>query len=354
MINQTVKAPLTAGILEEGEILKLNDLCVYFRTDDGVLKAVNHANITLTRNQKLGIIGESGCGKTVASQAILRINPRNGWIERGQILYRKKDNQMIDLAQIDPLGEEIRKIRGGEIAIVFQEPMTSLSPVHSIGDQITEAILLHVTDKKTEAYDIALDMLTRVGISNPKQRLAEFPHQLSGGMRQRALIALALSCKPNVLIADEPTTALDVTMQAQILELIQQMQEQFGMSILYITHDLGVVAEICDDVAVMYLGRVVEQASVKELFRNPLHPYTRALMKSIPMIGKKVNALEVIEGIVPRPINLPECCGFHTRCAARIDGLCDKVVPKMVEEGPGHFVECFLYDSDRSQGNSYE
>jgi len=347
MVNQTMQTPTSVGLLEEDEILKLRDLSLYFKTDDGILKAVNQANVTLKRHQKLGIIGESGCGKTVASHAILRITPRNGWIEGGQILYRMKDNRIVDLAQIAPLGDEIRTIRGGEIAIVFQEPMTSLSPVHTIGDQMTEAILLHVTENKKEAYDIALDMMNRVGISNPAQRLQEYPHQLSGGMRQRALIALALSCQPNVLIADEPTTALDVTMQAQILELIQNLQEQFGMSIMYITHDLGVVAEVCDYVSVMYLGRVVEHASVKDLFRNPLHPYTRALMKSIPMIGKKVNELEVIEGIVPRPINLPDCCGFHTRCISRMEGLCNVASPAMLEKEPGHFVECFLYGPQR-------
>jgi peptide/nickel transport system ATP-binding protein len=343
MTEQITSVPSSTEFLDDDEVLRLQNLNVSFRTDDGLLQAVNEANISLKRSQKLGIIGESGCGKSVTSQAILRIIPRNGKIDSGQILYRKKNGETIDLAQLDPRGEEIRRIRGGEIAIVFQEPMTSLSPVHTIGNQMIEAIMLHVTQDKKEAYNIALDMLTRVGIANPAQRLGEYPHQLSGGMRQRALIALALSCRPNVLIADEPTTALDVTMQAQILELIQELQEEFKMSIIYITHDLGVIAEVCDYVAVMYLGRVIEYTTVENLFRNPLHPYTRALMRSIPTIGRRVNLLEAIEGIVPRPINLPEACGFYTRCPVMISGLCNKVVPQMVEEEPGHFVECFHY-----------
>ena len=217
--------------LPDDAVLAFRDLSVYFHTDDGVLKATNNVNLELKYSQKLGVIGESGCGKTVTAHAVLRITPRNGWIATGKILYRRKDDVVVDIAQIDPRGEEIRKIRGGEIGIIFQEPMTSLSAVHSIGNQIIEGIRLHVTDNKKEAYGIALDMLNRVGIANPKQRMNEYPHQLSGGMRQRALIALSLVCKPNVLIADEPTTALDVTMQAQILELIQELQQEFEMSV---------------------------------------------------------------------------------------------------------------------------
>jgi len=326
-------------------VLAYRDLSIHFSTDDGVLKAANHVNLDLKYSQKLGLIGESGCGKTVTAQAVLRITPRNGWIEAGKILYRKKDGFEIDLAKLDPRGDEIRKIRGGEIGIIFQEPMTSLSAVHTIGNQIIEGVLLHITNNKKEAYEIALGMLSRVGIANPKQRMNEFPHQLSGGMRQRALIALSLACKPNVLIADEPTTALDVTMQAQILELIHELQQEYEMSIIYITHDLGVIAEVCDNVAVMYLGRVVELGGIKQIFGNPLHPYTRALMRSIPIIGKCVNELEVIKGNVPRPINLPEQCGFCGRCPEQFD-LCDQAIPMLSEIEPGHFVECFLYPQD--------
>jgi peptide/nickel transport system ATP-binding protein len=327
-------------------VLSYRDLSVYFATDDGILKATNHVNLDLKYSQKLGLIGESGCGKTVTAHSVLRITPRNGWIETGKILYRKKDGTEVDLAQVDPRGAEIRNIRGGEIGIVFQEPMTSLSAVHTIGNQIIEGVRLHITKNGKEAYEIALEMLQRVGIANPKQRMIEYPHQLSGGMRQRALIALSLACKPSVLIADEPTTALDVTMQAQILELIQELQQDYNMSIIYITHDLGVIAEVCDYVAVMYLGRVVEFGDIKQIFGNPYHPYTQALLRSIPIIGKNVNELAVIEGNVPRPINLPEQCGFCGRCPDQIVGLCDRSIPVNVEIDSGHFVECFLYGKD--------
>ena len=332
--------------LPEDVVLAIRDLSVYFSTDDGVLKATNHVSLNLHYSQKLGVIGESGCGKTVTAHSVLRITPRNGWIETGQIVYRKKDGLVIDIAKMDPTGDEIRQIRGGEVGIVFQEPMTSLSAVHTIGNQIIEGVRIHITKNKKEAYEIALDMLSRVGIANPKQRMNEYPHQLSGGMRQRALIALTLACKPNVLIADEPTTALDVTMQAQILELIQELQQEFNMSIMYITHDLGVIAEVCDHVAVMYLGRVVEFGDIKQIFGNPLHPYTQALMRSIPVIGKSVNELEVIIGNVPRPIDLPDQCGFNSRCIKSIHGLCELSVPQLSEVEPGHLVECFLYSQE--------
>lgn len=328
------------------DVLAFRNLSVHFSTDDGILKAANNVNLTLKYAQKLGLIGESGCGKTVTAHAVLRITPRNGWIDTGKILYRKKNGDEVDIAKIDPRGKEILEIRGGEVGIIFQEPMTSLSAVHSIGNQIIEGVRLHVTENKKEAYEIALNMLERVGIANPKQRMNEYTYQLSGGMRQRALIALSLACKPNVLIADEPTTALDVTMQAQILELIQELQQEFNMSILYITHDLGVIAEVCDSVAVMYLGRVVEFGDIKQIFGNPRHPYTQALLRSIPIIGKSVNELEVIKGNVPRPINLPEQCGFCSRCPEMISGLCDQAVPIQSEVESGHFVECFLYSQE--------
>ena len=228
--------------------------------------------------------------------------------------------------------------------MIFQEPMTSLSPVHTIGNQIEEAILLHKTDDKREAHAQAVDMLDKVGIPNAAQRINEYPHQLSGGLRQRAMIAMALSCNPTLLIADEPTTALDVTVQAQILDLMAHLQEEFGMAILYITHDLGVIAEIADDVAVMYLGRVVEHATTKELFRNPLHPYTRLLLKSIPRIGKDAKQrLEAIEGTVPIPLDPPRQCGFFGRCPDAIAGTCDQDVPGLVEVASGHSVRCYLH-----------
>lgn len=233
--------------------------------------------------------------------------------------------------------------------MIFQEPMTSLSPVHTIGNQIMEAILLHKTKDREEAKEIALEMLGKVGISNPTQRIDEYPHQLSGGMRQRAMIGMALSCNPALLIADEPTTALDVTVQAQILDLMENLQEQFGMSIMYITHDLGVIAEIADSVNVMYLGKVVERGTAIELFKNPLHPYTRLLLKSIPKVGRKSRVrLEAISGTVPIPLNPPARCGFFSRCPEAMPGKCDKLVPALVEVQEEHGVRCFLH-SDKTE-----
>jgi oligopeptide/dipeptide ABC transporter ATP-binding protein len=236
--------------------------------------------------------------------------------------------------------------------MIFQEPMTSLSPVHTIGSQIEEAILLHRTSDKREAREIVLNMIARVGISNPAQRYNEYPHQLSGGMRQRSMIAMALSCNPKLLIADEPTTALDVTVQAQILDLMQGLQEHFGMAIMYITHDLGVIAEMSSEVYVMYLGRVVERAKTKDLFRNPLHPYTRALLKSIPKIGRKARIrLEAIHGNVPIPIDPPQACGFYNRCNDAMSGTCDLAVPALVEIEPDHYVRCFLHSQEKEIAN---
>ena len=249
--------------------------------------------------------------------------------------------------KLNPRSREIRDIRGAEISMVFQEPMTSLSPVHTIGAQITESIELHITRDKRKAKGMALDMINRVGISNPAQRFDEYPHQLSGGMRQRAMIAMALSCSPSLLIADEPTTALDVTVQAQILELMKELQDEFGMAVMYITHDLGVIAEIADVVNVMYLGRVVERASTIELFKNPLHPYTQRLLNSIPRLGRRGQGrLDAIRGSVPVPMNPPPQCGFASRCDEFISGKCDAAVPSLVDMGNEHFVRCYLHSEE--------
>jgi oligopeptide/dipeptide ABC transporter ATP-binding protein len=254
----------------------------------------------------------------------------------------------VNLATLDANGAEIRSIRGKEISMVFQEPMTSFSPVHTVGEQIAEVVLLHTTKNKREAREIALTMIERVGISNPSQRFREYPHQLSGGMRQRAMIAMALSCNPRLLIADEPTTALDVTVQAQILELLQGLQEQFGMAIVYITHNLGVIAEIADEVNVMYLGRVVERARTVELFKNPLHPYTRRLLKSIPKVGRKARIrLDAIKGNVPIPLDPPNECGFYSRCSEAMPGRCNLAVPSLVDLGDEHSVRCYLHHDER-------
>jgi len=337
--------------METDSVLRVNNLRTYFHLDDGELKAVDGFDLNIKAKSTVGIIGESGCGKSVTAQSILRIVPSPGEIVSGEILYRR-NGDILDLAGLDPKGGEIRSIRGKEISMIFQEPMTSLSPVHTIGDQITEAILLHRTQDKDKAKEIALEMIERVEISNPSQRYDEYPHQLSGGMRQRAMIAMALSCNPKILIADEPTTALDVTVQAQILELMSQLQEQFGMSIMYITHDLGVIAEIADYVNVMYLGRVVERANTNELFKNPLHPYTRRLLKSIPKIGGKSRTrLEAIQGNVPVPLNPPQECGFRSRCEEAIVGKCDTDIPSLVDMGDGHYVRCFLHSEEKESEN---
>ena len=325
-------------------VLDVRHLRVHFHLDEGVLKAVDGVDLTVRRGCVLGLVGESGCGKSVTAQAILRIVPRPGVVEGEVLLHRRNTQAPIDLVKLDPFGSEMRAIRGGEIGMIFQEPMKAFSPVHTIGDQITEGILLHVTPDRKLAHELALETLKRVEMPNPAQRLNEYPHQLSGGMRQRALIAMALSCRPSVLIADEPTTAVDVTVQAQILRLMKQLQAELGMAMIFITHDLGVIAEMADQVAVMYLGQVVELADVDSVFYEPCHPYTRALLRSIPEVGAEPRSmLSTIEGTVPVPINLKPGCGFHSRCEhARPDCLDARSVP-MVEVSTGHFVRCILY-----------
>jgi len=310
-------------------LLQVKNLKTYFYLDEGVLKAVDDVSFKIQKKMVLGVVGESGCGKSVTAQSILRIVPDPGKIVEGEIfLY----------------GKEIRAIRGKEITMIFQEPMTSLSPVHTIGDQIMEAILLHRNMNKNEAKELTLEMLYKVGIPNPYQRINEYPHQLSGGLRQRAMIAMALSCNPSLLIADEPTTALDVTVQAQILELMKDLQAEFGMSIMFITHNLGVIAEVSDEVMVMYLGKAVEYASVDEIFHNPLHPYTVRLLRSIPKVGRKARTrLDAIKGTVPLPLDLPPGCSFYPRCPEAKKGLCNKEDPSLVEVKKGHWVSCFLY-----------
>ena len=338
----------------EPNVLTLQDLRTYFTLDEGVLKAVDGVDFTIARKGTMGVIGESGCGKSVTAQSIMRIVPAPGRIVSGKISFTPKNGESLDLTAMNQNGTEIRDIRGKEISMIFQEPMTSLSPVHTIGAQIIEVILLHKTQDKKEARELALSMLDRVGISNPSQRIDEYPHQLSGGMRQRAMIGMALSCGPSLLIADEPTTALDVTVQAQILDLMQHLQEQFGMSIMYITHDLGVIAEIANQVNVMYLGRVVERANTIELFKRPRHPYTRLLLKSIPKVGRKSRMrLEAIKGNVPVPINPPIQCGFFSRCPDAIKGRCDSSIPALVDSEDGHAVRCFLH-SDKTEVSANE
>jgi oligopeptide/dipeptide ABC transporter ATP-binding protein len=333
-----------------GLLIEVNDLKTHFFLDEGTVRAIDGVTFDIRRGQTLGVVGESGCGKSVTGQSILRIVPRPGKIVGGQILFHRysKDGSSelestVDLTTLNPHGEEIRSIRGAEIALIFQEPMTSFSPVHTIGNQLMEAILLHQRVTKKGAESIGVDMLRRCGLPRPDEVINRYPWELSGGMRQRSMIAMALSCQPSLLIADEPTTALDVTTEAQILRLMQGLQEEMGMAIMYITHNLGVIAEVAEEVIVMYLGRVVERASVDALFYDPRHPYTQALLRSIPKIGRRSSVrLETIEGMVPDPYNIPHGCTFHTRCPIAQSGLCDVQEPHLVDVGGGHLVSCSL------------
>ena len=328
-------------------VLTVDNIKTYFYLDEGTLKAVDGVSFSVAEKGTLGVIGESGCGKSVTAQSIMRIVPNPGKTLSGTITLRRNGEQL-NLLDFDPYGNDIREIRGKEISMIFQEPMTSLSPVHTIGNQIMEAIFLHKTKDKVEARELAIEMLTKVRVSGPAQRVDEYPHQLSGGMRQRAMIAMALSCNPMLLIADEPTTALDVTVQAQILELIKDLQNQVGMSVLYITHDLGVIAEIADEVVVMYLGRAVEHATAIDIFDHPMHPYTTLLLKSIPKIGKKARVrLDAIKGTVPIPLDPPRECGFYSRCPEAMEGKCNVDIPALVEPRPDHKVRCFLHSEEK-------
>jgi len=328
-------------------LLEVQELKTHFFTQRGVVRAVNGVSFAIRRGQALGVIGESGCGKSITSLSILRLLQKPGKIVDGKILYHgqeQESGQPVDITRLDPDSTQMRAIRGGQIAMIFQEPMTSLDPVYTIGNQIIEGILCHRAVSQTEAREMAREMLKRVNMPDPQRILDSYPHQLSGGMRQRAMIAMALACGPSLLIADEPTTALDVTTEAQILELLRDLQRDFGMAIMYITHNLGVVAEMVDEAIVMYLGKVVERAPVEVLLNDPKHPYMQALLRSIPRLGKKSAArLDAISGMVPSPFAIPSGCAFHPRCPHFMPGVCDVKEPPVVELGPGHAVNCFLY-----------
>jgi oligopeptide/dipeptide ABC transporter ATP-binding protein len=327
-------------------ILAVRDLRTYFFPTEGTVRAVDGASFDLSHGGTLGIVGESGCGKSVTARSILRIVERPGRIVSGSIRLRPRagDTAAVDLAALDAGGAEMRAIRGGEIALVFQEPMTSFSPVHTIGNQIVETLRLHRPMGQREARERAIGMLRLTGIPRPERRVDEYAFQLSGGLRQRAMIALALSCGPRILIADEPTTALDVTTQAQILDLLRDLQAREGMAIILITHNLGVVAELCDEVVVMYLGRVVESGPIDAIFHAPRHPYTRALLRSIPSIHAPVRTkLPTIAGSIPHPYNRPAGCPFHPRCPDFMPGTCDRVAPSLRPVADRHQVSCFLH-----------
>ncbi len=327
-------------------LLEVTDLKTYFDTDEGVVKAVDGVSFHIDRGETLAVVGESGSGKSVTSLSVMRLIPTPpGRIAAGTMSFEGQD-------LVKKSEREMRRIRGNEISMIFQEPMTSLNPVYTVGDQIAEAIVLHQGKSYREAMKLAIEMLDLVGIPEPAKRVKNYPHQMSGGMRQRVMIAMALSCGPKLLIADEPTTALDVTIQAQILDLMRKLQREIGMSILFITHDLGVVAEMADRVVVMYAGRAVEEGDVNDIFARPQMPYTLGLMNSIPRVDRAAEhqeRLEAIPGNVPNPLYLPEGCAFHPRCRFAIDA-CKEAIPTLEDAGEGHMVRCIRWkDLDLKQ-----
>lgn len=329
--------------MEKDTILEVNDLEVNFYHDEGIVRANNCVSYRLQQGKSIGIVGESGCGKTVSTYAVLNILPPAGKIEGGEIKYRTNSGDVIDLAGLDSESKEMRNVRGNQISMIFQEPMTAFSPVHTIYNQISEAILLHRDISKEEARERVVNLLDRVGIANAGKRVDDYPFQFSGGMRQRAMIAMALACNPRILIADEPTTALDVTIQAQVLNLIQEMQDEFDLSLVLITHDLGVIAHMVDEVFVMYLGRIVERGPVRDIYKNPLHPYTRDLLRSIPRPGAGKEEISSIKGSVPDSYTLPSGCSFHPRCSDFSGATCRKKIPVEKEIEAGHYVSCHKY-----------
>ena len=356
-------------------LIEVRDLLVEFDVRAGVVKAVDGLSLDIYRGKTMGLIGESGCGKSITARAILQMIPKPGKIKKGTISYYRqakhqelnttsKQIDVINITDLNPDGQEIRKIRGGEIGMIFQEPMSSLTPVYTAGTHIEEALSLHflVKSKKigdqmdekiveyrhvtrSEAREISIDMLRKVGIPKPNQRVDSYPHELSGGQRQRVMTAVALSCQPSLLIADEPTTALDVSIEAQILDLMRELQRTVSMSIMFITHNLGVIAEMAEEITVMYMGKQIERASTVDLFYDAKHPYTKALLRSIPKIGTRLERLAVIEGMVPDPFNLPQGCVFHPRCPSFIPGKCDRIAPTWKEVSQAHWARCLLYEA---------
>tara|TARA_B100000003_G_scaffold204189_1_gene215777 strand:+ start:3594 stop:4610 length:1017 start_codon:yes stop_codon:yes gene_type:complete len=329
---------------KSGVLVDVKDLAVYFHIEQGIVKAVDGVNFQIEKGKSLGVVGESGCGKTITALSLMLLHPQpEGQIERGNIYFYSDDEEPIDIAKLGIHSKQIRKRRGNDIAMIFQEPMMSLNPVHSIGQQLIETIRLHQKVDMKRAKDMAIEALRRVKISAPEQRINEYPFQLSGGMRQRVMIAIALSCNPKLLIADEPTTALDVTIEAEILDLIVELKKELGMSLMMITHDLGVIGEVTDDVVVMYVGKIVEKANTKKLFEEPLHPYTKALFKSRPEIRTE-GRLSSIKGSVPNPYMLPKGCSFEPRCEVAMD-ICKHKAPDFFNLN-GHYVSCWKYSED--------
>ncbi|MCH2321754.1 MAG: ABC transporter ATP-binding protein [SAR202 cluster bacterium] len=337
--------------LAADEVISVNGLKIHYPTDEGVVKAVDGVDFKLKPGETLGVVGESGCGKSTVGRAILNILDKPGKIEGGEIAWRLPDDRVIDITKLDANSRMMRSIRGAGIALVFQEPMTSFSPLHTVGNQVAEALRLHTDLSEQGIVDRSIELLQMVGIPNAEQRLKEYAFQLSGGLRQRAMIAMALSCEPRLLIADEPTTALDVTTQAQILDLLRELQQTNDMSVILITHNLGVIAEMADNVCVMYLGKAVESGPVDEIFANPQHPYTQGLLRSIPSIyTRNVERLPSIRGSIPHPFNRPSGCTFRPRCPNYMDGVCDQNTPVFQPlEGTSQMVSCFLHHKPEEQ-----
>jgi len=322
------------------ELLRVEDLKTYFLTYEGTIKAVDGVSLTINKGETLGLVGESGCGKSVTALSIMRlVQSPPGKIVGGKIFFEGKN--LLDISE-----KEMRKIRGCKISMIFQEPMTSLDPMFTIGSEIMEVLQLHQNLKKDEAKKKAIESLCTVRFPDPEKRIDDYPHELSGGMRQRVMIAMALSCNPALLIADEPTTALDVTIQSQILKLIEDLRKEFNTSVLLITHDLGVIAKTCDNVALMYAGYIVEYTDVYTFFREPLHPYAKGLMKSIPRLDSEIKKLEIIKGLVPNLLDLPPGCPFHPRCDFCFE-LCTKKMPELINIGKNHLVRCHLVGGNK-------
>jgi oligopeptide/dipeptide ABC transporter ATP-binding protein len=324
------------------ELLRLENLKTHFKTNDGVVKAVDGINYTVERGKTLGVVGESGCGKSVTALSIMRLLPRTGRIVEGKVWFEGRN-----LAESSE--EEMQDVRGNDISMIFQEPMTSLNPVFTVGDQVGEAIKQHMRVSDKEVTERVIDLFRLVGIPAAETRIHDYPHQMSGGMRQRVMIAMALSCNPKLLIADEPTTALDVTIQAQILELMRELKDKKQMAMILITHDLGVIAEVAEDVAVMYAGKIVEHGTVDQIFEKPMHPYTQGLLASIPSLGARGKRLNIIKGTVPHPLNLPPGCLFAPRCPHAFEP-CPKAFPARMDQGDGHDVACYLYGNQIEPG----
>ena len=336
--------------LDTNELIRISNLKVTFPLDEGTVQALDGIDLSIKKGKVVGVVGESGCGKSITARSIIRIIPPPGKIDEGEILLRTKigssdgEEHVIDLVKIDPDSELMRQIRWGEISMIFQEPMTSFSSYHTLGDQISEAALEHKNITKQEARQLTIQMLDHVGIPNASTRVSQYPHEFSGGMRQRAMIAMALICNPSMLIADEPTTSLDVTIQAQMLELMRDLRKDFGSSVLFITHNLGVIAQIADEVFIMYMGKIVESGSVNDIFHNPKHPYTVDLLHAIPKItGAAKERLVAIEGSIPSPFERISGCPFHPRCSRMIQGVCEVQIPVMTDFGDGHKAFCHLY-----------